>query len=171
MPHLTAQTILHHPSQDPEDFVILDYDARFLRRKVMITQSGAELLVDLPKTTSLGHGDAFEATDGTLIGIQAAAEPLLEVTGHALHRIAWHIGNRHTPCQIEENRLLIQRDHVMTNMLLTLGAHIHEVTEPFTPEGGAYGHGRTHGHDHGAQHGPDHTHEPTYKPYDHANDV
>ncbi|MEP4639891.1 MAG: urease accessory protein UreE, partial [Yoonia sp.] len=24
-----------------------------------------------------------------------------------------------------------------------------EVVEPFTPEGGAYGHGRTHSHEHG----------------------
>ena len=34
-------------------------------------------------------------------------------------------------------------------MLGQLGATVTEVTEPFTPEGGAYGHGRTHSHDHG----------------------
>ena len=88
-------------------------------------------------------------------------EPLLEVKGQPLHRLAWHIGNRHSPCQIEENRLLIQKDHVMARMLAQLGADTREVIEPFTPEGGAYGHGRTHGHDHSAGHGPEdgHTHE------------
>jgi len=33
-------------------------------------------------------------------------------------------------------------------MLGKLGATTREVVEPFTPEGGAYGHGRTHGHAH-----------------------
>ena len=33
-------------------------------------------------------------------------------------------------------------------MLEGLGASVEHVTAPFTPEGGAYGHGRTHGHEH-----------------------
>lgn len=150
----TAQKVTSQ-GQPVQDHVTLDYDARFLRRKVLTTQSGAQVLVDLPQTTSLADGDRLQTTDGGFIGVRAAPEPLLEITGHGLHRIAWHIGNRHTPCQIEENRLLIQRDHVIAQMLTQLGAHVHEVVEPFTPEGGAYGHGRTHGHDHGARHGPD----------------
>ncbi|MDW3183497.1 urease accessory protein UreE [Roseobacter sp.] len=153
---LTAQHLIH--THDADDHVTLDYDTRFLRRKVLTTDKGEQVLVDLPKTTSLAHGDALETIDGVRIGIRAAAEPLLEIKGEDLHRIAWHIGNRHTPCQIEADRLLIQRDHVMAQMLNTLGAHVHEVVEPFTPEGGAYGHGRTHRHDHGAQHGPEHSH-------------
>ena len=80
----------------------LDYDARFLRRKVLSTDAGDSFLVDLP----------------------------------------------HTICQIETGRLLIQRDHVIRDMLEKIGAHVHEVREPFTPEGGAYGHGRTHSHAH-----------------------
>ena len=160
MPLKTAQTIVHHACE-VTDHVSLDYAARFIRRKVLTTQSGAEVLVDLPKTVSLAEGDALRTDAGDLIGILAAPEPLIEITGHDLHRIAWHIGNRHAPCQIEAERLLIQRDHVMARMLAQLGAHVHEVVEPFTPEGGAYGHGRTHGHDHGHQHGPEdaHAHE------------
>lgn len=153
---LTAQKITH--SHHPDDHVTLDYDARFLRRKVLTTDKGVQVLVDLPQTTSLNAGDALEANDGTLIGIIAAPEPLLEVRGEMLHRIAWHIGNRHTPCQIEDDRLLIQRDHVMADMLCKIGATVAEIVEPFTPEGGAYGHGRTHGHDHSHQHGPAHDH-------------
>jgi urease accessory protein len=143
----------------PADACLLSYDARFLRRKMLQTLSGAEVLVDLPQTTSLGHGDALETADGQRVEIRAADEPLLEVTGERLHRIAWHIGNRHTPCQIEADRLLIQRDHVMADMLARIGAEVRDVVAPFTPEGGAYGHGRTHGHDHSHAHGPDgHSH-------------
>ncbi|MCW8843077.1 MAG: urease accessory protein UreE, partial [Rhodobacteraceae bacterium] len=83
-----------------------------------------------------------------LIEVKAAEEDLFEIAGGDLTRLAWHIGNRHTPCQIEAGRLLIQRNHVMHDMLEKLGATITEITAPFTPEGGAYGHGRTHGHSH-----------------------
>ena len=104
--------------------------------------------MDLPETVSLNAGDAFKLEDGRLIGVQPAIENLLEITGADLTRLAWHVGNRHTPCQIEPDRLLIQQDHVMRDMLTKLGASLRDVTEPFTPEGGAYGHGRTHGHAH-----------------------
>jgi len=130
-----------------DDRVTLTYDDRFLRRKVLTSEGGLRFLVDLEHTTSLDHGDAFALTDGRLIEVIPAPEALLEIRG-ALTRLAWHIGNRHTPCQIEPDRLLIQRDHVLSDMLEKLGAEVAEVVEPFTPEGGAYGHGRTHSHAH-----------------------
>lgn len=133
---------------DAYDTVTLNYDDRFLRRKMLSTVRAEQFLVDLAHTTSLDHGDAFSLEDGRLIEVVAAKEDLLEVTGDDLPRLAWHIGNRHTPCQIEEGRLLIQRDHVIRDMLDKIGATVREVVEPFTPEGGAYGHGRTHGHSH-----------------------
>jgi urease accessory protein len=140
------------------DRCALTYDARFLRRRVLTTLGGVAVLVDLPKTTSLDHGDALQLSDGRLIEITAKAEELLEVRGDDLPRLAWHIGNRHTPCQIEPARLLIQRDHVIAKMLGVLAAEVREVTEPFTPEGGAYGHGRTHSHEHRHQHAHSHEH-------------
>lgn len=144
-----SQSIRRHVhGPDSCDTVTLSYDDRFLRRKVLRTDGQNSFLVDLAHTTSLDHGDAFELADGRLIRVIAAREALLEVTGDNLPRIAWHIGNRHTPCQVEQNRLLIQRDHVIRDMLDKIGATVREVVEPFTPEGGAYGHGRTHGHAH-----------------------
>ncbi|MGJ8621910.1 MAG: urease accessory protein UreE [Yoonia sp.] len=126
----------------------LDYDARFLRRKRLETTDGTAVLVDLAQTTSLDQGDALVLDTGELVAIQAAAEDLYRVTGPDLTRLAWHIGNRHTPCQIAEDHLLIQADAVIGHMLEHLGAVVTPITAAFTPEGGAYGHGRTHSHEH-----------------------
>ena len=145
MSRATSTTNTHAPLTDT---VTLTYDERFLRRKLLTTDQGAEFLVDLPETVSLNAGDAFKLQDGSLIGVLPAVEELLEVKGADLVRLAWHIGNRHTPCQLGADRLLIQRDHVMRDMLTKLGADLRDVSEAFTPEGGAYGHGRTHGHAH-----------------------
>ncbi|SDY12115.1 urease accessory protein UreE [Citreimonas salinaria] len=149
---LTARTYHPHVHGTPFDRLVLDYEARFLRRKVLTMASGAGLLVDLAQTTSLDDGGVLVTTEGHEIAVEAAAEPLLAITAPDLPRVAWHVGNRHTPCQIEAGRLLIRPDHVIRAMLEQLGATVGEVTEPFTPEGGAYGHGRTHGHDHSHSH-------------------
>ena len=113
----TANSITHAHAGD--DTVTLSYDARFLRRRVLTTAAGRDFLVDLEHTTSLDAGDAFQLDDGRRVAVVAAPEALYEVRGTAadLIRLAWHIGNRHTPCQIEPDRLLIQRDHVIADML------------------------------------------------------
>lgn len=163
MTGLHSHTLLRGAARDAEpgsirDHVTLGHDDRFLRRKRLQTAGGITFDVDLPETTGLNDGDAFEVSDGSLIAVRAAPEPLIEVTGPDLARLAWHIGNRHTPCQIEPGRLLIARDHVLAGMLAGLGASLREVTEPFLPEGGAYGQGRTMGHDHGPE-DPGHAHD------------
>ena len=142
---------------EAEDHIALTYEARLVCRKRLTSAGGRDFLVDLPETISVNEGDCFVIDDGTRIAVRAAPEALLAITGD-LARLAWHIGNRHTPCRIEPGRLLIQRDHVLAAMLTQLGAALTEVEEPFTPEGGAYGHGRTFGHSHGHTHGHVHTH-------------
>ena len=134
----------------PSEVCTLDYDARFLRRKRLTTSQGTAFLVDLRQTASLNAGDALEIDNGPMVRIEAAQEALYQVSGPDLARLAWHIGNRHAPCQIAADHLLVQADPVIGDMLERLGATLHSVRAPFTPEGGAYGHGRTHSHEHGA---------------------
>ena len=72
----------------------------------------------------------------------------MEIKSNNIMKITWHIGNRHIPCQIENERLLIQVDKVIENLIIKLGGSVKKVKEEFNPEGGAYGLGRTHGHKH-----------------------
>lgn len=130
--------------------VRLTYAERYRRRGRLRTEGGLEIFLDLAEARELPVGAALRLEDGRRVAIEAAAEPLAAVSGESLARFAWHIGNRHTPCAVEGGRLLIQRDHVIEDMLRGLGAVVARVVEPFRPEGGAYGLGRTHGHRHGA---------------------
>ncbi|QDL90864.1 urease accessory protein UreE [Paroceanicella profunda] len=137
------------------DHVVLDYGDRLLRRRRLLTAGGGSVLVDLAETLSLDAGDAFRLADGRFIEIVPAEEDLLVVRAPdgALARLAWHIGNRHTPCEVGPGTLHIRADHVMEDMLRRLGATLEPLRAPFTPEGGAYGTGRVMGHDHGHSHG------------------
>lgn len=134
--------------QEAADHVALDYEGRFLRRKRLVAAGGLAFLVDLPEVTNLTGGEAFVLEDGRMIEVRCGLEPVLSITGD-LTRLAWHIGNRHTPCQIETGRLVIRDDHVLEAMLKGLGARVEKRMEPFRPESGAYGAGRTMGHEHG----------------------
>lgn len=144
------RVIAHHPAGPAErstiDTIILAHDERRLRRKLLTGAKGTEIMVDFPATTTLDHGSALELEGGRFVAIEAAAELLYEVrardAGHLL-RLAWHIGNRHTPAQLEPGRILIKRDHVLKTMLEGLGATIANVSEPFFAEHGAY-----HSHSH-----------------------
>jgi urease accessory protein len=148
MTALHAHAVRRGDAEGAFDRVVLDYADRFLRRKRLATAAGAELFVDLPETVSLDDGDALVLADGRLVAVEAAPEPLVEITAppETLARLAWHIGNRHTPAEIGPGRIRIRRDHVIEAMLARLGADLRPLTAPFRPEGGAYGHGRTHDH-------------------------
>ena len=150
-----AQQIIHNVDHKVAFAVVtLDYEGRFLRRKRLVTDSGEAFLVELPETVSLSSTDGFVLDDNRVVAIRAKPESLFKVKHANLPRIAWHIGNRHTPCQVERDHLLIQEDHVIESLLNLLGADIEKLQAPFIPEGGAYGHGRTHGHSHNHSHQP-----------------
>ena len=161
--------------------VVLTHEDR-QRRRVMLTMvDGSEFLLDLDKATDLNAGDALKLENGNLVLVNAAAQHLLEIRAEnplRLMRVAWHIGNRHTPAEITDSALYIEDDHVLAEMIRGQGCSLTKVTRPFTPERGAYDHG---GHDHGAHqeanpaHGePGHVHGPECghdHSHDHTHDV
>lgn len=146
-----AHHVHTHANPPHAGTVHLTYDARMLRRKRLVMDTGEPFLVDLPQTTSVNAGDAFVLQDGRQVLVAAADEPLMRVTGD-LVRLAWHVGNRHAPCAVLPEALILQREKVMRTMLEQLGAVVTDFDGPFDPEGGAYGHGRTMGHDHSHSH-------------------
>lgn len=151
------------------DLVVLTYEERLLRRKRLVTVHDEGFLVDLPEVTNLDLYWGFQLADGRAIEVIAADEDVLSVTGPDLARLAWHIGNRHSPCQIEGNRLVIRKDHVLQAMLERLGATVVPACESFRPELGAYGVGRPMGHDHGHDHHHSHDHDHGHH-HDHHHD-
>lgn len=169
---LTAHDVAHLSAEMARDMdrIALPYEGRLLRRKKLQSQGGVSVLLDLAEVTNLEHGGALHLTDGRYIGVEAAPEQLLAVSGPDLPRLAWHIGNRHTPCQIEADRLLILHDHVLADMLAHLGAQVVDLVAPFTPEGGAYGHGRTFGHSHGPADHAGHEAHSSHSGHAHASD-
>ena len=144
------------PAGQRADTVTLPFDDRYRRRLRRLGDGGLDFLLDLVEPIVLHTGDGLRLEEGGIVEVRAADEDLVEVRGRdaaAFARIAWHLGNRHLPAQIDSDRILIRDDHVIVDMLKGLGADVRKVRAPFDPEGGAYG---QHNHDLGHRHGPLH---------------
>ncbi len=165
---LRATSIVRKPAVKADkvtDKVVLSHEDRQRRRVMLSTAAGQEVLLDLDKPTVLNEGDALKLDDGRLVLVNAAVQPLLEIRAEnplRLMRVAWHVGNRHTPAEITADAIYIEEDHVLAEMIRGQGCSITPVSRAFQPERGAYDHGG-HGHDHGHDH---HAHEPAQE-HDH----
>ncbi len=139
------------------DRVVLDAGDRNRRRIVLTGDKGTPFLLDFPKPVSLRDGDGLVLDDGSIVLVAGECEKLIEISAHAALdtvRLAWHLGNRHTDVQIVADKIRIRRDHVLEEMLIGLGAHLHAVDAAFDPESptpsdGHEHHHHHHGHDHG----------------------
>ncbi len=137
-------------AEQETDRVLIDYDRRFRRRIVLTTLLGSDMLIDLPQAVRLRDGDGLLTQKG-VVRVCAQAEELMEIHAHEdgdLIRIAWHLGNRHLPVQLLEDRIRIRTDHVIGEMVEGLGGHVDLIQAAFDPEAGAYaGGGHSHQHD------------------------
>ncbi|MGI2902157.1 urease accessory protein UreE [Tolypothrix sp. VBCCA 56010] len=108
------------------------------------TKDGEVVFLRLPRGTVLHDGDILEdETNSNLIRISAKPEPVLTALAETpllLLRAAYHLGNRHVPCEITASYLRFLPDSVLRSMLSQLGLEIKEEVLPFQPEMGAYGH-------------------------------
>lgn len=138
------------PADQCDDKLILPFDRRQKSRLRIRLESGEEAGLFLKRGTILRGGDRLLASNGRIVRVVAADEPVMRVTADTPIRLmcaAYHLGNRHVPLQIGEGWLRLEQDHVLKEMLLGLGVEVVNENAPFEPEAGAYGGGHRHHHD------------------------
>lgn len=136
---------------DVIDTVELPFDTRKKSRFRTVTSSGKDLKVILPRGNVLQSGQLLLTESQQAIKVISAPEQLSCVSCDSsllLMRIAYHLGNRHVPLQIEADSLYYQHDHVLDDMIIGLGASVKSVSQAFEPEDGAYQLGLGAGHHH-----------------------
>ena len=154
--------------------VELDWALRSRSRFDATDSTGRRLGVFLPRGQVLRGGDVLVAEDGSLVRVVAKAQPVLVVRHCGEHgspfdllRAAYHLGNRHVPLELQSDRLQLEPDHVLADLLRQMHLIVSEAQAPFEPESGAYASGapghahapsRAHGHKHDHDHDHDHDH-------------
>ncbi len=154
MIELTRRLEPRETGAEPQASLTLPLEKRIRSRLRATLDDGREAGVFLDRGQVLRDGDLLASTDGLVVQVRAAAEPVSEVTCPdplLLARACYHLGNRHVALQIREGRLRYQHDHVLDEMLRGLGLEPSFAEAPFEPEPGAYGgsaHGSAQGHSH-----------------------
>jgi urease accessory protein len=156
-----------------DDRLVLPFDRRQKSRLRVTLESGKEAALNVERGAVLRGGDRLKASDGRVVLVVAAKEPVTLVTAadqRTLMRAAYHLGNRHIPLQIGIGWILLEQDHVLEHMLEGLGVQVRHEMAPFEPEAGAYGGGHRHGHDDDHGHTHNHEHHDGHHHHDRSHD-
>ncbi|WP_172380616.1 urease accessory protein UreE [Vibrio sp. Vb339] len=134
----------------PDGYLSLPIDSRIKSRLKVMLDDGRNAGLFLPRGHILRGGEQLLSECGLVVEVKAAPETVSTVYCEdllLLTRVAYHLGNRHVPLQVEAGWVRYQHDHVLDEMVEGLGAKVTTEKQPFEPEGGAYG-GRSGGHHH-----------------------
>ena len=134
----------------PDGYLSLPIDSRIKSRLKVMLDDGRSAGLFLPRGHILRGGEQLSSECGLVVEVKAAPETVSTVYCEdllLLTRVAYHLGNRHVPLQVEAGWVRYQHDHVLDEMVEGLGATVTTEKQPFEPEGGAYG-GRSGGHHH-----------------------
>jgi urease accessory protein len=161
-------------------FVSLAWDQRQKSRLHAMDSQGQEVAIFIPRGKVLRSGDVLLSEEGAFLRIESAPESLLHISAcpihsapHDLLRAAYHLGNRHIPIEVQAQHLKIEPDHVLENLLVSMGLIVKHVDAPFEPESGAYAetaHAHSKSHHHGVdEHETHHHHHDSHSHADHPH--
>jgi urease accessory protein len=138
----------------------LTLEQRLRSRQKVQLDNGETAGLFLERGKILQHGDRLRAESGEVVEVRAAEEAVSTLYVDdplQLARASYHLGNRHVPLQIGAGFLRYQHDHVLDEMLATMGLHVISEQARFEPEAGAY-QGSNHAHGDAHHHGQNHVH-------------
>jgi urease accessory protein len=142
MPVLLTTQLDRHSQLVATDRLSLTAEERSRSRHPYLTEGGQEVYLQLKRGTNLRHGDRLQAEDDNLI-VEILAKPeqvMVVIAVHALDLLqaAYHLGNRHVPLEITDDRLYLLPDPVLQDMLHQRGLNVTIADRPFQPQAGAY---------------------------------
>jgi len=147
---LQISELLNEPGQ-PSVQLTLPFEKRQKSRLRVSLDNKEEAFLVLQRGTLLRNGDLLRADNGLIIEVRAAIEEVATASTEdtvLFARACYHLGNRHVPLQVGDGWLRLQRDHVLEDMVRSLGLDVRHEQAPFEPEGGAYGSHHSHSHSH-----------------------
>ncbi len=142
MPVLLTTQLDRHSPLIATDRLSLTAEERSRSRHPHVTDGGREVYLQLKRGTNLRHGDRLQAAETDLI-VEILAKPEQVMVVSAIHPLdllqaAYHLGNRHVPLEITDDRLYLLPDPVLQDMLCQRGLNVMMADRPFQPQAGAY---------------------------------
>lgn len=140
------------PGVEVYSTLTLPYHSRQKSRLRVTLDNGEEAGLLLPRGETLRDGQLLQSDDDTtVIRVHAARESVSTATTEdpkLLATACYHLGNRHVALQVGDNWCRYLHDHVLDEMVESLGLKVVYEQAPFEPEDGAYKTAGQHHHHH-----------------------
>ena len=116
------------------DWLELEWEE--LNKKILRkdTVSGREVAISLEESGSLRYEDVLFEDEDTLIVIRTKLEKVYVITPKTMQemgKMAFEIGNRHTPCIIEDEEILVRYDHTLEKLMDEVGVSYEQAERRF----------------------------------------
>ncbi len=88
------------------------------------TEGGKEVAISLDNSGVLNYGDILYEDEDTLIALRTKLEKVYVIkpkTMREMGKMAFEIGNRHTPCIIDDDEILVRYDHTLEKLMDEVG--------------------------------------------------
>ncbi|MFL2932360.1 MAG: urease accessory protein UreE [bacterium] len=121
----------------------LGWEERTKSRQKVRTENGEEFAIALTTGQTLKVGDILLEDRDRVVVIDAIKEDVLVLhpnSAEEMAKIAFQIGNRHAPIQIEKDRILTPYDRLMEDFLKKLHFDCEVSVETFTHDFSTYHH-------------------------------
>lgn len=108
-----------------------ELNKRILRKE---TESGKDVALSFESAGTLRYGDIVFEDENTIIAIRTKLEKVYVIkpkTMEEMGRAAFEIGNRHTPCIIEDDEILVRYDHTLDKLMDEVGVSYEQAERRF----------------------------------------
>ncbi len=150
---IVEQIVTHLEDLSPEcrggrhlEKVYLSSDDLVKRIQRVVTDHGRELGISLRQPVDLRNGDVLYMDDHHLIVVEVQPEDLLVIRPRNMQEmgdIAHRLGNRHLPAQFDNDRMLVQYDYLIEDLLeeggIPFSRETVKVKQPFRHSGHSHG--------------------------------
>ena len=116
-----------------------ELNKRILRKK---SDNGRDIAISLEGDTRLNYGDILKEDGNEIVAVRTKLEEVYVIqpkTMQEMGKAAFEIGNRHTPCIIEDNEILVRYDYTLETLLDEVGVSYEKAErrfkEPFKYKG------------------------------------
>lgn len=115
---------LNPVNEEKIDWIELDWEElskRILRKN---TNKGRDVAISLEGNSHLHVGDILYQDDKTIIAIRTKLEPAYIINPKSMTemgKVAFELGNRHTPCLVTENEIIVRFDETLESIFIETG--------------------------------------------------
>jgi len=122
------------PTRKKREWLELEWEE--LNRRILrkITDSGRELRISLEHGEPLNTGDVIYEDEQVEIVVRTTLEEVYVIYPASMTemgKIAFELGNRHTPCLIEQKEIIVRYDETLQPLLREAGVHFEKTTRRF----------------------------------------